>query len=85
MNRSKQGRMGKKTIARFTGGLALASVRFAEAQQPKRSDRLPSSCVSPALVNGPRSNAFRQGSAGAWLYRRARTSSLNIDYAAGNG
>jgi len=35
MNRSKQGGMGKKTIVVLLVSLALGSVRFAEAQQPK--------------------------------------------------
>ena len=41
MNRSKQGRMARKTmIVVLLVGLAVASVRLAEAQQPKKVPRI---------------------------------------------
>jgi ABC-type uncharacterized transport system substrate-binding protein len=40
MNRCKQAGMGKKTIVVLLVGLILASVRFAEAQQPKKVARI---------------------------------------------
>ena len=38
MNRSKQGRYGKKTIVVLLFGLILGSARFAEAQQPRSTE-----------------------------------------------
>ena len=40
MNRSKQAGMAIKTIVVLLVGLALASVRFAEAQQPAKVPRI---------------------------------------------
>ena len=62
MNRSKKAGMGKKTIVILLLGLALASVRFAEAQQPKKVPRIGyvSASGGPGTPD-PRFEAFRQG------------------------
>jgi hypothetical protein len=50
MNRSKQDRMARKTVVALLVGLALASVRFVEAQQPAKIPKMGSSQAVPLPV-----------------------------------
>jgi hypothetical protein len=60
MNRSKQVGMAKKTIVFLMIGLAFVSVRFAEAQQPKKIPRI-GYVSSGDPSTEPRLAAFRRG------------------------
>jgi putative tryptophan/tyrosine transport system substrate-binding protein len=61
MNRSKQAGMARKTLLVLLVGLALASVRLAEAQQPKKIPRIGFlSSLAPSSISA-RTEAFRQG------------------------
>ena len=63
MNGSKQAGMGKKTIVVLLVGLALASVRLAEAQQLSKVPRI--GFLDMGSASDPRNtlglDAFRQG------------------------
>jgi putative tryptophan/tyrosine transport system substrate-binding protein len=62
MNRSKQAGMGIRTIVVLLVGLALASVRPADAQQPKKVPRIGYlSSTDDPKAPGPSIEAFRQG------------------------
>jgi putative ABC transport system substrate-binding protein len=61
MNRSKQAGMATKTIAVLLVGLALASFRLAEAQQPGKVPRVGVLLPSSAHVLWTQLEAFRQG------------------------
>jgi putative tryptophan/tyrosine transport system substrate-binding protein len=61
MNRSKQAGMGKKPIVVLLIGLALASVRVAEAQQPKKIPRIGFLLASSRSAVSESLDAFRQG------------------------
>jgi len=63
MNRSKQGRMGRKTVVVLLVGLALASVHLAEAQQANKVAQI--GILDSGTASDPRNalgrDAFRQG------------------------
>ena len=61
MNRSKQAVMAIKTVVALLLGLALASVHFAEAQQPAKN--LPNRYFGRSIIFGASSRveAFRKG------------------------
>jgi ABC-type uncharacterized transport system substrate-binding protein len=61
MNRSKQGVMGKKAIVVLLVGLALASVRLAEAQQPTKVHRIGYLAVNSPSLDKQLIEAFQQG------------------------
>jgi putative tryptophan/tyrosine transport system substrate-binding protein len=62
MNRSKQAGMSKKTIVILLAGFALASVRYAEAQQPPTVPRIGYVSGTGSASNpGPFVEALRQG------------------------
>jgi putative tryptophan/tyrosine transport system substrate-binding protein len=59
MNRSKQGGMRKKAIIILLVGLTLASVRFADAQQPKKVPRIGYLSNSDPATESTRAEAIR--------------------------
>jgi putative tryptophan/tyrosine transport system substrate-binding protein len=61
MNRSKQAGMAIKTMVVLLVGLTLASVRLAEAQQPKKVPRIGYLAAGAPKPQSPRTEAFRQG------------------------
>jgi putative ABC transport system substrate-binding protein len=61
MNRSKQRGMGKKPIVILLLGLTLASVRLADAQQPKKVPRIGFLVATSLSALAARTEAFRQG------------------------
>jgi putative ABC transport system substrate-binding protein len=61
MNRSKQAGMSIKTIIVLLVGLALASVRLAEAQEPKKVPRIGVLAQGSRSSYAPLNDAFQQG------------------------
>ena len=83
MNGSKQAGMGKKAIIALLVGLALTSVRLAEAQQPKTVPKIGFLVAPSRSFFADRMESFRQG-----LYSLGYVEGKNIlieyRYAEGN-
>ncbi len=77
MNRSKQAGMAIKTIVVLLVGLALASVRFAEAQQQRKIPRVGYLAVNSPSLDRQLVEAFQQGLRGlGWVDGQ----SITIEY-----